>query len=96
MWFINSSYSTNPIKLIKLLFSLNLITFIAFNERIHCERVKVKIYDHRAEHDPIDKYGKGPWNYLGYGYGIEYQYTSRNDGTPSGNYNIKMCVLFKI
>ena len=43
-------------------------------------RVRVKIYDHRAEHDPNNLYGTGPWKYKGYGYGIEYQYE------PDGSY----------
>ncbi|KAI1299281.1 hypothetical protein HDE_03940 [Halotydeus destructor] len=37
-------------------------------------RVKVKVYDHRAQHDPAEQYGSGPWHYLGYGYGIQYEY----------------------
>uniref|UniRef100_T1KN15 Uncharacterized protein n=2 Tax=Tetranychus urticae TaxID=32264 RepID=T1KN15_TETUR len=41
--------------------------------------VRVKMYDHRAEHDPKHLYGTGPWNYYGYGYGIEYAY--KPDGT---------------
>ncbi|RWS07378.1 hypothetical protein B4U79_14431, partial [Dinothrombium tinctorium] len=45
-----------------------------------CGMVKVKIYDHRAEHDPIELYGNGPWKYRGHGYGIEYQYL------PDGSY----------
>ena len=36
--------------------------------------VDVKIYDHRAYHDPQDNYGKGPWHYVGHGFGITYQY----------------------
>ena len=28
-------------------------------------RVRVKIYDHRAQHDPREEYGKGPWHFLG-------------------------------
>lgn len=37
-------------------------------------RVDVQIYDHRAYHDPIDKYGKGPWHFFSHGYGLNYQY----------------------
>lgn len=43
-------------------------------------QVKVKMYDHRAEHDSKNLYGTGPWRYLSYGYGYEYQYH------PNGRY----------
>ncbi|CAG2169978.1 unnamed protein product, partial [Oppiella nova] len=41
----------------------------------------VKIYDHRAYHDPIHYYGRGPWKYFGHGYGIDYGYDT--DGSSS-------------
>lgn len=37
-------------------------------------RVKVRIFDHRAEHDPISNYGTGPFKFRGYGWGINYEY----------------------
>ncbi|XP_053202941.1 uncharacterized protein LOC128387716 [Panonychus citri] len=61
----------------------DLIAFILFLINLNfvlLGRVRVKIYDHRAEHDPNSLYGTGPWKYKGYGYGIEYQYE------PDGSY----------
>ena len=37
-------------------------------------RVEVKIYDHRAYHDPESKFGHGPWHYFSHGYGVNYMY----------------------
>ena len=55
--------------------------FIIFTLNVPIKsQVKVKMYDHRAEHDSKSLYGTGPWRYLGYGYGIEYQYQ------PNGQY----------
>lgn len=57
MFFINL---INLIYLIKILLIIKLTL-------VYCERVKVKIYDHRALHDSVEKYGSGvPWNYYGY------------------------------
>lgn len=36
--------------------------------------VDVKIYDHRAYHDPKEEYGRGPWHYVGHGFGVNYQF----------------------
>lgn len=37
-------------------------------------RVKVRIFDHRAEHDPMSNYGTGPFRFRGYGWGINYEF----------------------
>ena len=59
---------------------LIVVNAVLCTQNEHPRRVKVKIYDHRAEHDPKEQYGRGPWNYYGYGYGLEYQYD------PDGKY----------
>lgn len=55
----------------KLISLIQLLIIIQFN---NCAKVRVKVYDHRAYHDPIQWYGRGPWKYFGHGYGIDYGY----------------------
>ena len=61
----------------KLLLILSLLIVIQLNK---CERVLVKIYDHRSYYDPPEMYGKGVWKHFSHGYGINYGYE------PDGSY----------
>ncbi|XP_074603456.1 uncharacterized protein LOC141856992 [Brevipalpus obovatus] len=56
-----------------------LLWLCVFWKRVPTGHVRVKIYDHRAEHDDNKLWGTGPYKYKGYGYGLEYQYNE--DGT---------------
>ena len=62
MWLINR---INSVHLAKLIQAACILHALASN-LVLCERVRVKIYDHRAQHDPVERYGAGvPWNYYG-------------------------------